>query len=875
MTRSFIELRRSAKKYVHDVYIQTKALLIKNWRVYTRKSKSSFVIIFAPILFVLILEICLQIPEITESDSHPSSDSIDPLPACSGDPCYMLMYAPWDDDNVNDIMKLFCEQNGCHIVNSTEVPPIDKRTVVSVRNDTTISGYVLANPNVTQGGVIFGVVNQTFIYWELWYNSSCPEKYETCYDYRPQIMTSVSQAILTWQSKQKYGDNAYVNLILSHSDYPSVIQENLVLEYGLLFLYLGLSFFFVIILYQLTYEKENHLRQGLKMIGLRPSSYWWSWIIMHLIVNFYTVLMITFFGWAIRIELFVNTNWFVLFFLFMLYVMVLDMLAIVLSMFINTTKNGITIGIMLYILGGLCQLALGIFSENIWNYIYSDDNGSLNAFLRVILSFFPNFLLSRSLAEICSKAAGPDSLYYNWNDIYDQTDFSSHIGYSTADTFRDLTIMYFVLGIFSWYFDHVIPGTHGTSRKWYFCFTPKFWGLSDPKRKKVKFPALSDNPEPDEDLEEEYQNATRSVNTRVRVVRLGKIYKKRNLFSESTEMKALLDLSLAIEENTIFCLLGHNGAGKTTTINMLTGLFRPTSGDGYLYGHSIVNDMDEVRSLIGVCPQYDILWNQLSAKEHLELFASMKRVNQNEIKQKVYDLLKAVELDDVADHPISTFSGGMKRRLSVAIASIGDPKVIFFDEPTTGMDPKNRRHVWTLIQSLKVGRVVIMTTHSMEEADVLGDRLGIMCNGRLKCVGSSLHLKKKYGSGYRLAVVADTQKNVFPVKEYMRLNLPGCQLLSETSEYLVYLLAESNLSSVSPFFRGLENNPVPYIRDIGISHTTLEDVFLMVVRDENVNYPRRSRFSIGTQPQPRHQTSLIGGSGSGGGDYLRWNDTEQ
>jgi ABC-type multidrug transport system ATPase subunit len=137
-------------------------------------------------------------------------------------------------------------------------------------------------------------------------------------------------------------------------------------------------------------------------------------------------------------------------------------------------------------------------------------------------------------------------------------------------------------------------------------------------------------------------------------------------------------------------LLGHNGAGKTTTIGMLTGLLSPTAGDALIFGNSIISGMDEIRQVMGVCPQYDVLWNQLTGREHLELFAALKEVSGGSIEREVVERLTDVDLLKAQNIPSGNYSGGMKRRLSVAIALIGDPKIVFLDEPTTGMDPVSR-----------------------------------------------------------------------------------------------------------------------------------------------------------------------------------------
>ena len=210
-----------------------------------------------------------------------------------------------------------------------------------------------------------------------------------------------------------------------------------------------------------------------------------------------------------------------------------------------------------------------------------------------------------------------------------------------------------------------------------------------------------------------------------------------------------------IREGELFCLLGPNGAGKTTTINCLTGALPVSGGEALVYGHPIAcgaTGMDRVRQLMGVCPQFDVQWGELTGREHLLIYGHVKGLRPSLVCGQAKALLDKVALGKSASARSAAYSGGMRRRLSVAIALLGDPKIVYLDEPTTGMDPISRRYVWDIIQEAKRGRAIVLTTHSMEEADVLGDRIGIMARGRLQAVGSALRLKQTFGAGYQVTV---------------------------------------------------------------------------------------------------------------------------
>jgi len=250
-------------------------------------------------------------------------------------------------------------------------------------------------------------------------------------------------------------------------------------------------------------------------------------------------------------------------------------------------------------------------------------------------------------------------------------------------------------------------------------------------------------------------------------------------------------------------------------------------------GLSLKRALPQIQKRTGVCPQHSVLFEELTAREHLELFCSIKLVPPGQAQVDMIEArLKDVLLLDVADKKAGEFSGGMKRRLSVAMSAIGDPEIIYLDEPTTGLDPSSRRHIWNAIQRLKKGRVIILTTHSMEEADILGDRIGVMAAGKLKCLGTSLHLKNKFGLGYRLNLT--TLAPLSPqLRQIVAEMLPGSELISDTGGFLVYGVQNELLPKVIPFFEFIEKNVAEdaanfLIKDWGISQTTLEEVFLKV-----------------------------------------------
>jgi ABC-type multidrug transport system ATPase subunit len=221
---------------------------------------------------------------------------------------------------------------------------------------------------------------------------------------------------------------------------------------------------------------------------------------------------------------------------------------------------------------------------------------------------------------------------------------------------------------------------------------------------------------------------------------------------------AVDNLWLELHEGQVTCLLGHNSAGKSTVVSMLAGLYEATEGDAYVYNLSIANDMEEIRDLIGVCPQHDTLFEQLSVEEHLRMCGGIKGLSGSVLQRRIDDIISELGLQDKRYTWAGKLSGGQRRRVSVAMACIGDPRLLILDEPTSSLDPSARRHVWSMIQRNKHHRVTILTTHFMEEADVLGDKIALMARGKLRVCGTSLYLKNRFGLGYHLNLTATAQK---------------------------------------------------------------------------------------------------------------------
>ena len=217
-----------------------------------------------------------------------------------------------------------------------------------------------------------------------------------------------------------------------------------------------------------------------------------------------------------------------------------------------------------------------------------------------------------------------------------------------------------------------------------------------------------------------------------------------NLTKKFKSLCAVDNVNLVIEEGKIFALLGVNGAGKTTLIRILSCLSKPTSGEGFILGYSILKDVPKIKQLINISPQETAVAGNLTVKENIEFIASLYFKEKKMAEEKTLELMEKFNLTEVSNKRAKLLSGGMQRRLSIAMALVSNPKVLFLDEPTLGLDVIARRELWQQIKALQ-GITIILTTHYMEEAEKLADRIGIMEKGRLIAVGTPKELMEKSG----------------------------------------------------------------------------------------------------------------------------------
>lgn len=300
------------------------------------------------------------------------------------------------------------------------------------------------------------------------------------------------------------------------------------------------------------------------------------------------------------------------------------------------------------------------------------------------------------------------------------------------------------------------------------------------------------------------------------------IIETKNLFKSFGDFVAVDNLNLKIKRGEVFGFLGPNGAGKTTSIKMIVGLLRPTGGEILIDGEDIAH-ADRLK--IGICPQDIVLWESLTCKESLKFMGQMYEVPEDILKTRVKNLLEDLILTDKANTIVSNLSGGMKRRLNLAMALIHSPEIVVLDEPSEGLDPQSRRVLWNFIRSLRdnEGKTVILTTHLMDEADGLSDRIAIIDHGKLLRLDTPKNLKKEFGEGDIVEILLDDSK----MNQEVIFRLKTMENIDSVTEVdgkinIRTLNAVGKLPEIMNTVQDMNHE----IADLSLHPNTLEDVFI-------------------------------------------------
>ncbi|XP_005361473.1 ATP-binding cassette sub-family A member 12 [Microtus ochrogaster] len=647
------------------------------------------------------------------------------------------------------------------------------------------------------------------------------------------LQDSIERAIIELQTGR---NSQEVAVQVQAVPYPCFMKDNFLtsVSYSLpIVLMVAWVVFIAAFVKKLVYEKDLRLHEYMKMMGVNSCSHFFAWLIESvgfLLVTIVILIVILKFG-----NILPKTNGFILFLYFSDYSFSVIAMSYLISVFFNNTNIAALIGSLIYVIAFFPFIVL-VTVEDELSYV-------IKVFMS-LLSPTAFSYASQYIARYEEQGVG-----LQWENMYKSPvqDDTTSFGWLCCLILADSFIYFFI----AWYVRNVFPGTYGMAAPWYFPILPSYWkerfGCAEVKHEKsnglmfTNIMMQNTNPSanktsPDCAFPSNIEPEPKDLQVGVALHGVTKMYGSK---------MAVQNLNLNFYEGHITSLLGPNGAGKTTTISMLTGLFGASAGTIFVYGKDIKTDLNTVQKNMGVCMQHDVLFSYLTTKEHLLLYGSIKvpHWTKKQLHEEVKRTLKDTGLYSHRHKRVGTLSGGMKRKLSISIALIGGSRVVILDEPSTGVDPCSRRSIWDVISKNKTARTIILSTHHLDEAEVLSDRIAFLEQGGLRCCGSPFYLKEAFGDGYHLTLTKKKSPNLdtsaicdtASVTAMIQSHLPEAYLKEDIGGELVYVLPPFSTKVSGAYLsllRALDKGMGKLnIGCYGISDTTVEEVFLNLTKD--------------------------------------------
>ncbi|KAM8731034.1 retinal-specific phospholipid-transporting ATPase ABCA4a isoform 1-T1 [Acanthopagrus schlegelii] len=727
--------------------------------------------------------------------------------------------------------------------------------------------------------------------------------------------------------KTQTGKEWPLGVYLQQMPYPCYVDDLFMLTLNRcfpIFMVLAWVYSVSMIVKSIVLEKELRLKETLKAMGVTNGVIWSTWFIDSFLMMGTSTALLTAIIMGGRVLNYSNP---ILLFLFLLtFTMATIMQCFLLSVFFNHANLAAACCGIVYF-----TLYLPHIFCFAWQERMTKDLKILVSLLSQVAFGFGTEYLSRYEEQ---------GLGLQWDNIQTSPLEGDEFSFLTSICMMGLdSILYAVL---AWYLDNVFPGQYGIGRPFYFPFLPCYWlnsvaPASSEQFDKKGFDNLANKDQGEQQKKEEEENQDQEKpksqegsascehqDQRERLEKESPAEAEENQEKDGQQFfeaepvdlvkgvciqdlfkvfgsslrPAVDGLSISFYESQITAFLGHNGAGKTTTMSILTGMFPPTSGTATIYGKDIRTDMDSIRLSLGMCPQHNILFQYMTVAEHILFYSLLKGRPIAEAEEEVENMLQDLGLPHKRAELTQNLSGGMQRKLSVALAFVGGAKVVILDEPTSGVDPYSRRSIWDLLLKYRAGRTVIMSTHHMDEADLLSDRVAIISQGRLYCCGSPIFLKNCFGAGFYLTLVRrmkhdkpkascdctedcsctcskcskfkvdqgesqtpDRQMdgNMESITALVHHHVPQARLIEAIGQELTFLLPNRNFQprAYASLFRELEETLVDIgLSSFGVSDTSLEEIFLKVTADGNAT--NRKCIKEKKSLQQISRTSLCG-----------------
>jgi hypothetical protein len=556
--------------------------------------------------------------------------------------------------------------------------------IVPVPDADFVYNFTLQNPNTTAWAISFNQPASSpslNVQYQLWFNATNTANKSDIFGRTVlSFVRGLDEAIISHLNDPSATVTADIDV--SIKDWPlippSQVSDSIVQQLGPVFFFCSEMLIFINVLNQIVTEKELKLRHGMEVMGLKPTVYWLSHFLSNTVLVFFNGLFTTIWGYIFGFQAFRSTNFGVLLVTFFLFGEGMVMFAFFITTFVRKTRIAILIGIFIFIIGLLFESF--VFSGPFIGYIWWSEK-TIDRAGWLVLMFFPFFNFGRMFLDITTLTTGLlDTLTdtyipgpgFPWETLYNAVANSSLPTYGAdgqPNVPAPIQSWYFLImncafyGVLLWFFNNVVPNEYGMSRPPWFFLTPTYWGYEPSSQVDLKQwqdryakDAQPDEADEDSDVVAERKRALDpEYFPELKIVNLRKVY--RNWGAESDKV-AVRNSCFTVQEGKLLALLGQNGAGKSTTISMLSGLTPSSAGDALIYNHSVRDSILSIRKIMGICPQHDILFDDLTAREHIQLYAGLKGVPENQWEPLIQERLQFVRLLSVADVRAGTYSGG-------------------------------------------------------------------------------------------------------------------------------------------------------------------------------------------------------------------------
>ncbi|KAF9422356.1 hypothetical protein HW555_001946 [Spodoptera exigua] len=554
---------------------------------------------------------------------------------------------------------------------------------------------------------------------------------------------------------------------------------------------------FVFLMGRLLHERATGIQELIKMVGVSQN--------LLGISHFLNVLLsglVFSIGGAILLKstsnpLINNSNGFLIFLMLLLYFNTVMSMAFACSYISKGTQYVATLSVLAYVV--------------LWIPARVKSDYDLPYMLTLASGLLPHVPMHWFWKEVAVLEMYGSGVYFS-NMLSAKANYNGSVFLSFVFMLLQAAIFYCL----TWYLSLVRPGQYGQALPWNFLCKTQYWSKNEviPDTESEEENPMAQDPK-------FFEPPPANAEVGIKIVNVSKVYPKQ---------RVLRNINLEVYKGEITVLLGHNGAGKTTLMSIITGMTSATEGNVYVNGKDTVRQRDEVRQNLGLCPQHNLFFPDLSLREHIMFFTL--RGTYAEARSSSRALAARLGLEDKLGAACQLLSGGMKRRAQLACALAGGADVLILDEPTSGLDVETRRELWDLLLSLRGQRTVLLTTHFMEEADALGDRVAALHAGVLRCHATPMHLKRAVGTGYRLSFTTIGTPKEDAITNVVTSHVPDATLKEKTINSLSYNLPAASAKKFPTLFAALEAKRSELgIDSIGVGVSTLEEVFLKLCSD--------------------------------------------